>query len=248
MWKYLRCVFKVIPNLFKILFFNMFHHNFIKYSRVKLLNFTSNQMRSVSKKIGVKYIVTGKENLPNEQSYLITPNHQAAFDAVAMLSMFENEPMAFVAKKELRHTPLVGNLNACVGSLFMDRSNIKSELKTMLKVKKSLENENMKWVIFPEGTRTKDPNFKLGEFKSGVYKFPMSLNKKIVPCAIYGTKRVLSFKDNHYEYPLYIHFFEPITPEFYKDKSTQEVSAYIQNMIQEKVDEFIKIDNEKKHR
>lgn len=248
MWKYFISIIKVIPNFFKIIFFNLFHRNNMKHSRVRMQRFISDEMRDVSRKIGVKFVVSGQENLPNEQSYLVCPNHQAAYDAVTMISMFKNEPMSLVAKKELRKVPLVGGLNNSLGSVFMDRSNLKQELKDMLKVRKSLQNDDCKWVIFPEGTRTKDPNFKLGEFKPGAMKFPMSIGKKIIPCAIYGTKRVLDPKDHHKEYPVYVHFFPPISKEQYEKMSTNEVAHLLKEMIQKKVDEFIEFDSKQERR
>ena len=150
--------------------------------------------------------------------------------------------------QELRHRNIVTfsgcyelDMNLYIAMEFMDRNNLKEELRVMKKVRKSLLEDNQKWIIFPERTRTKDPNFKVGEFKAGTYKFPMSINKKIVPCAIHGIQRVLDGKYNLKEYPVHIHFFKPFTPEDYKNMTTQEISNKCQNMIQEKVNEFIEI-------
>ena len=227
-----------IPMVFYVLF-NYKHRETI--SRIKKFRRLQYYLKNLDKKLDVELHVTGLENIPNEQSFMITPNHQSLMDGTIMFEIF-NDPLRFVSKGELTKVPVAKHLLGVMGSIFMDRENLKEELRVMKKVRKSLQEENVKWIIFPEGTRTKDKNFKLNEFKAGTYKFPMSINKKIIPCAIHGTSRVLSGKFNYKKYPIYIHFFKPVTKEDYKDLSTQDIAIKCQTMIQDKVNEFIELD------
>ena len=70
----------------------------------------------------------------------------------------------------------------------------------------------------------------------------MTINKKIIPCAVHGSYRLLNSKYDYKVYPIYVHFFKPFTPEDYKTMSTQDIANKSQAMIQEKVNEFIEID------
>ena len=155
--------------------------------------------------------------------------------------------MSFVGKKSLKKVPVIGKVITNLHSLFIDREDIRQELKVMKGVQESIIKDDVRWIIFPEGTRTKDTvNYTCNDFKPGAFKYPMQEKKKIVPCAIFGTHRVLDKLDKHKEYPVYVHFFEPITPEVYKDLSTKEVALMTQNMVQAKVNEFMELDKKTK--
>ncbi len=41
-------------------------------------------------------------------------------------------------------------------------------------------------MIFPEGTRTKDKDYKMGEFKRGLFSIAVKHNLPIIPIASYG--------------------------------------------------------------
>ena len=241
MRRWIRIIFRILRHGIPMLFFIMFAYpRRNKTSRIRRFKRLKYYLTNLLRRIDIKLYITGLENLPNEQSYMVTPNHQSLADGAIMFEVF-NDPLAFVSKGELTKVPVAKQLLGTMGSIFMNRDNLKEELRVMKKVRKSLQEDNIKWIIYPEGTRTKDPNFKLNEFKAGTYKFPMSINKKIVPCACHGIHRVLDGKYNLKEYPVHVHFFKPFTPEDYKNMTTQELSSKCQNMIQEKVNEFIEI-------
>lgn len=242
MRRWIRIIFRILRHGIPMVFYVLFaYKNRETTSRIRRFRRLQYYIKELDKRLDVEIHVTGLENLPNEQSYMITPNHQSLFDGSIMFE-FLNDPLQFVSKGELTRIPIAKHLLAVMGSIFMNRDNLKEELRVMKKVRKSLLEDNVKWIIFPEGTRTKNANFELNEFKAGTYKFPMSIDKKIVPCAIHGTSRVLDGKYNLKKYPVYIHFFKPFTKDDYKVLSTQEVALKCQTMIQEKVNEFIELD------
>ena len=244
MFRWIKIIFRILRHGIPMVFYSIFaSFRKNKLSRIKRFKKLKFYLSNIFKRLDVKLYVTGLENIPNEQSYMITPNHQGLADGLIFFELF-NDPLAFVSKGELTKVPVARELLITMGNIFMDRENLKEELRVMKKVRKSLLEDNQKWIIFPEGTRTKDPNYKLNEFKAGTYKFPMSINKKIIPCAIHGMTRVLDGKYNLKEYPVHVHFFKPFTKEDYKNLSTQDIALKCQTMIQEKVDEFIEMDKE----
>ena len=242
MFRWIKIICKILRHGIPMVFYSLFASlRKEKISRIKRFRKLKFYLGNIFKRLDVKLHVTGLENIPNEQSYMITPNHQGLADGLIFFALF-NDPLAFVSKGELTKVPVARELLITMGNIFMDRENLKEELRVMKKVRKSLLEDNKKWIIFPEGTRTIDANYKLNEFKAGTYKFPMSINKKMIPCAIHGMTRVLDGKYNLKEYPVYVHFFKPFTKEDYKTLSTQEIASKCQNMIQDKVNEFIEMD------
>lgn len=242
MKRWLRIIFKVIrygiPFVFYVLFTYPFRN---KISRIKRFRKLQYYLKNLHKDLDVELHVSGLENLPNEQSFLIAPNHQSMLDGSVMFEILD-DPIAFISKGEVTKVPVAKHILATMGSIFMNRDNLKEELRVMRQVRQSMLDENVKWVIYPEGTRTRDPNFKLNEFKAGTFKFPMQINKKIVPCAVFGSTRLINAKCHFKKYPIYVHFFKPFTKEDYKHMTTQDVANKCREMIQAKVDEFIQMD------
>lgn len=241
--KILGIIFRSIIEVIRCFFFCIYYYprrkttsRLVRYNKIKDI------ITKENRHLRVNLIVSGQENLPSDQSYLITPNHQGIMDTLVLFECFE-DPISYVAKNELSKIPFVKKIIPTIDGYFLERDNLRQEIKVMKNVQKSLKNDNIKWIIFPEGSRTKNPDFKMNDFKAGTFKFPMAISKKIVPCAIYGTSYVFNRHVHKKKYNIYVHFFEPLTPEMYKNMNTQEVASYAQKLIQDKVDEFIRIEN-----
>ena len=119
-------------------------------------------------------------------SYIIMPNHQSAFD---IFSLFAYLPVEFrwVSKKENFKIPVVGQAMKVMNEISVDRGNIKDLKSTINSMKKCLE-RGISVLIFPEGTRSIDGN--LLPFKKGGFFLALSSGKKILPVAIWGTKNI----------------------------------------------------------
>lgn len=131
----------------------------------------------------VRVEVKGRENIAPNKSYVITANHQSAFD-IWIIYGWLGSPFSWVMKKELRKIPLVGLACERIGHIFIDRSNPVEARKSMESAKKILQNGQCV-VIFPEGTRTKTG--KLGDFKRGAFNMASDLQLPIVPVTINGS-------------------------------------------------------------
>ncbi len=239
MFKVIGYVIKSLGIIFRLFFYCIFDfRKSMKGSRLKRYYYIKKEALKLTNILHMDIKVSGLENLPNDDSYLITPNHQSLVDAVSFFSVFD-DPIAYVAKDELNKVPEIGKLVLALEGYFLERDNLRQEIKVMKSLSDDMNTKNVKYIIFPEGTRSKNKDFKLNEFKAGAFKYPMNNKKKIVPCAIYGTAFVLN-KDVPLKkkYPIYIHFFKPLDYEFYKDKSSSEVASIVQNMIDEKVQYF----------
>ena len=189
--------------------------------------------KHVLRRLSVDTYVTGLENIPSDTACFF-PNHQSAFDALAILTVLKN-PSSFVCKKEIYKYFMLGRAARCLEAEFMDRDDLRQSLKVMMRVKEDLAAKNKSWIIFPEGTRVKEVIGPLGDFHHGSFKPAMSAKVPIVPVAIYGTFRVLKTKPEFKRYPVQISFLKPIMPEEYEGKNTQEIAKIVQERVQAEI-------------
>lgn len=125
--------------------------------------------------------VEGIENIPKNESVIITPNHKSNIDAILLLNYLKYDT-SYIAKKEIQKIPLVANFIINYFNLILvDRS--KNDIDATKKMYKVLD-ENKKIVIFPEGTRLGLVKGK--KLKSGVIKLAIKKNIKVIPVGISG--------------------------------------------------------------
>ena len=170
----------------------------------------------------------GIENLPKENGYIFYPNHQGLFDVLVFLESCP-APFAFVIKKEARNIVLLKQVGDALGSLAIDREDIKQSMKVILEMSERVKAGD-NFLIFAEGTRSRQGN-KLLDFKGGSFKAAMKAKCPIVPCAL-----VDSFKpfDEKYVKPVTVKLFylPPMYYEEYKDMKTGEIAAEVKRRIE----------------
>lgn len=115
---------------------------------------------------------------PESNNFILMPNHRSYIDIFIVAGL---TPAAMVGKAELKKWPF-GKLGAKVtNSILVDRSEIKSMLKTLHKIKESV-NQNIPVTLFPEGTTYKGPLTK--PFKNGSFKIAADAEIPVIPMAI----------------------------------------------------------------
>jgi 1-acyl-sn-glycerol-3-phosphate acyltransferase len=196
-----------------------------------------NQVRQISrfvlKKSKTVVEVKGIENIP-EGACVFVANHQAIFDAFLLMAYID-KITGFIAKKEIKKIPLINRWLIEIGTVYLDRENIKEGIKTINEgAKKLLEGRSM--IIFPEGTRSLCSE--MGEFKKGSLKLATKANAPIVPVTIDGTYRVLEVGNKVTGNKVKINFHRPIyTDQLSKDelKGLTEVTYNIIESTLEKM-------------
>ena len=101
----------------------------------------------------IDFKVTGIENIPAEDGFLLCGNHQGIFDIIAIVHTFER-PLAAVLKQELDAIPFLHEIVLCTKSYPMDRDDVRQSMKVIMGVTKEIQ-EGRNFLIFPEGTRSK---------------------------------------------------------------------------------------------
>ena len=141
---------------------------------------------------GGRIEVIGEENIPEDEAFLVVSNHQSNFDIPILLGYFKL-PLAFVAKIELRKMLIVRDWMDYLRCLFMDRDDFRQSVKIINEGSKNLK-AGQNYVIFPEGTRSKDGS--LGDFKPGSVKMAKKAEVRILPITIDGSIGLMRKGDN----------------------------------------------------
>ena len=179
----------------------------------------------------VRLAVEGLENLPKENGFVLTPNHQGLFDALVFLATCPN-PFTVVIKKEASNIILLKQVVKSTGSLVMDREDIRQSMQVINIMTEEVK-KGRNYVIFPEGTRSKLGN-KLLDFKPGSFKSAVRAKAPIVPCAIMNA--YIPFDENHTK-PVTVKLFylKPMYYEEYKNMKTSEIAMEVKRRIEETI-------------
>jgi 1-acyl-sn-glycerol-3-phosphate acyltransferase len=145
--------------------------------------------------------VTGLENIPKEGSVLIASNHASWFDPPSIGCIIPRE-ITFFVKKELMPIPLVGWFIRYAGAIPVDRGGMTAgAVKDIIRVLKG----GRPVLIFPEGTRTKDGNFRTP--KRGAGMIAVAADVPVIPCYIEGSYHAKPFRSR-----ITLHFLPPVHP------------------------------------
>ena len=191
-------------------------------------------MRLAIAKGNVQLEVFGTENIPHQDGFMIYANHQGIFDVVAIAADFRG-PLAAVFKQELKGVPVVKNIIACTKSFAMDREDVRQSL-TVIKAVSEEVKKGRNYLIFPEGTRSKNGN-QMGDFHSGSFKAAMKAKCSILPVAYVDCFKVLDQKGSK-PVTVQMHYLAPIPYEEYKDLTTVALAELVKSRIQEVLDQY----------
>lgn len=182
---------------------------------------------------GVKIQSKGKENIPAEEACLFVGNHNGFFDILTSYVTI-GKVMGFVAKKEMLKVPFLNVWMYYINCLFLDRTNIRNGLKTILKGVDYIKS-GVSIFIFPEGTRSKDG--KLQPFKEGSMKMAEKADCPIVPVAMTGTAALFENQFPRIKRgTVTIEFGTPIHISELSKDDKKFLGAYTQKKIQEMLD------------
>ena len=235
MWHILRAVLLLFPRLVWSYFAWIlpFSRRPEKHPLSQRYARASHLIRKANKALKVDLVIEGRENIPDEVCCFFS-NHLAAADPLMFFEALD-VPTTFVAKEEVKKFPFVGRIFSGVNGLFLNRSDLRQQLKVMMKVQDSLMKKEINWVIFPEGTRNRDQMATLLDFHHGTFRAAMRAGVPIVPTVSYGCFRLLDKHGNLKKYPTYIKFLKPLYPEDYEGKTTEDIARLVRSMIQKEV-------------
>lgn len=178
----------------------------------------------------------GLSNLPKENGYIMFPNHQGLFDALAFLETHKN-PFSVVMKKEVKDTILLKQVIQVLQAQIIDREDIRQSMKVIMKMTQEVK-EGRNYIIFPEGTRSKKQN-EIGEFKGGSFKSATNAKCPIVPVALIDSFK--AFDTNSIaKLTVQIHFLKPLYYEEYQGLKSTEIARIVEERIKEEISNYTK--------
>ena len=204
-----------------------------KYPEQEKWDHIAKIMKYAVKSGNIDLTVTGVEHIQAAgNGFMLYPNHQGLFDIVAIAATCPT-PLGAVLKKELVGVPLLDQIRECTKSFPMDREDVRQSLTVIQNVIAEVK-EGRNYLIFPEGTRSKNGNV-MGEFHGGSFRPVVKTKCPIVPLCFIDSFKVLDQKGSK---PLAVqmHYLKPIMPEEYEGMKATEIAALVKERIQECLD------------
>lgn len=181
---------------------------------------------------GVNITVLGEENVPKDSAVLYVANHRSFFD-ILVTYVRVPRPTGYIAKKEMEKVPLLSTWMRYLHCLFMDRTDIKKGLQTILKGVEQLKS-GISICIFPEGTRNEGEEGSLLHFKEGSFKMAAKADCPIIPIAISNTADIW---EAHFptikKTKVVIEYGKPVVIKDLPKEQQKFIGAYCQQMIQD---------------
>lgn len=183
----------------------------------------------------VKIESSGLDNIPEENGFIMYPNHQGLFDMLAIIEGCRR-PLSVVMKKEVADVPFIKQVRKVMKAQSMDREDIRQSMKVIMQITKEVS-EGRNYVIFAEGTRSRKGN-ELLEFKGGSFKAATKAKCPIIPVALFDS--FVPFDSNTLKPAVVkVHYLKPITYEEYKDMKTTEIAAMVKTRIEEEIKDIL---------
>ncbi|OBK81578.1 1-acyl-sn-glycerol-3-phosphate acyltransferase [Mycobacterium sp. 1164985.4] len=189
---------------------------------------------------GLKFTVTGVENLPTTGGAVVAINHTSYFDfTFAGLPAYRQglgRKVRFMAKKEVFDSKISGPIMRSLRHIEVDRdSGADSFSQACLKLK-----EGELVGVYPEATISR--SFEIKEFKSGAARMAIAAGVPIVPHIVWGAQRIWTKghpkKMWRPKVPISVAVGEPIEPTLPAADLTALLHSRMQHLLERVQDEY----------
>jgi 1-acyl-sn-glycerol-3-phosphate acyltransferase len=136
---------------------------------------------------GMEVEAEGNHHVDPNGTYVFMANHLSHVDIVALFVALPIN-VGFLAKKELKKIPFLGQAMVAGGHVFIDRKKRQSALKAMEEAAVDVA-AGASLVVFPEGTRGTTETIQ--PFKKGGFHLARQAGVPIVPVGVIGTRDIL---------------------------------------------------------
>ena len=182
---------------------------------------------------GVRFHVSGLENIPRDRACIFMSNHVSNLDPPALISLIPGRTSAFM-KRSLMNLPVLGTGFKQGEFIAVDRSGNAADAKASVAAAQQVLAKGVHMTTFVEGTRS--PDGRMMPFKKGPFYLAMAAGAPCIPVSIHGTEKILGKGSLHMRPgPAYVVFHEPIDPAGFatREELTQAVRAAIASGLPE---------------
>lgn len=135
-------------------------------------------VRHVKYFLGLRFDVSGWEELQTEGPYVIISNHQSSLDVLGLMEILPDR-CTMIAKKELIYAGTVGLICWLGGIVFINRKKTSDAKSVMADAAKTMLDDQIRLWVFPEGTRNQRGD--LLPFKKGAFHLAVQAQVPIIP-------------------------------------------------------------------
>ncbi|ATQ35542.1 1-acyl-sn-glycerol-3-phosphate acyltransferase [Mesoplasma entomophilum] len=173
-----------------------------------------------------------------DRGVILAPNHQSNFDPVALVALnnfYLQQPLAFIAKKELWEDKKFGRFVRLMDCIPLDRKNPRSALEAFKEGKELVVDFRRSLAIFPEGTRSHSQE--VGEFQPAALKVAQMANAPVVPVTIINSYQVFS-KNRPKHIEIKVVFGKPIMPLKHISLKTEDLTKNTRKVVVENMEKW----------
>jgi 1-acyl-sn-glycerol-3-phosphate acyltransferase len=189
---------------------------------------------------GLKFTVTGVENLPRTGGAVVAINHTSYFDfTFAGLPAYQQHlgrKVRFMAKKEVFDSKVTGPIMRSLRHIEVDRD---SGADSFEQACRALKNGELVGV-YPEATISR--SFEIKEFKSGAARMAIAADVPIVPHIVWGAQRIWTKghprKMWRPKVPISVAVGEPIMPTLPPTELTALLHSRMQHLLERVQDAY----------
>ncbi len=189
---------------------------------------------------GLKFTITGVENLPRTGGAVVAINHTSYFDfTFAGLPAYKQHlgrKVRFMAKKEVFDSKLTGPIMRSLRHIEVDRHNGASSFEDACRALKEGELVG----VYPEATISR--SFEIKEFKSGAARMAVAADVPIVPHIVWGAQRIWTkgYPKNMWrpKVPITVAVGEPIAPTLPPTELTALLHSRMQHLLEQVQDAY----------
>ena len=189
---------------------------------------------------GLRFTITGMENLPTTGGAVVAINHTGYIDfTFAGLPFYRRKPsrlVRFMAKQEVFDHKITGPIMRSLRHIPVDRSSGAASFDAAVRALQAGELVG----VYPEATISR--SFELKEFKSGAARMAIAAEVPIIPHIVWGAQRIWT-KDHprkmrRPKVPIAIAIGEPIMPSLPPTELTALLRSRMQHLLEQVQDAY----------
>lgn len=193
-------------------------------------------LRRIVKKLNVSANIEvegyGTETIPEENGFIMFPNHQGLFDVLALIDTCP-KPFSVVIKKEASNIILIKQVVELLRGISIDRKDMRSSMQVIRQMTEEVK-AGRNYVIFSEGTRSHSGN-KILDFKPGTFKSAVNAKCPILPVALIDSFKPFDINSIK-PVKVQVHYIKPVCSDLYMGLKTIQIADMVHNQIQEEID------------
>lgn len=175
-----------------------------------------------------------KENIPDENGYVMLSNHQGRFDGLAIINSCD-VPFSAIVDVTRSNFPLERRFLDLLECKYIKKTNYRETISIFNDVANDII-KGKNYLIFPEGYY-KDNKNTLQTFHSGCLNVVYQSKCPIIPICLYDTYKVYNVNSLK-KVSCEVHYLKPIYYDEYCNLRKHELIELVKSRIQEKIDEL----------